>query len=186
MRGIPFNSELIKIVPIFLFISTFRALISNRLHNAARQRGLTPNVLSRSSILSESIGVYFPRVHSPWSPRARRVTCIRFSISNVPARAGTPHNATSLIQGRQYIPESIDKTYNTRIRKLPLLRHANAPAFSDRCVSLLFHRKRVSICSVAHLLSKTISHNHNIKILSLWLIVLDISHNCICNELTIT
>lgn len=129
------------------------------------------------SILFESIQVYFLWRSFVVVSAGRRFTCIRFSISNFPARAraGTPHNATSLIQGGQYIPESIDKMHNTRIRKLPFPRHANAPAFSDRCVSLLFHHKRVSIAAL-HIYA--LKDNHTILILWLRLIVFNISHRC--------
>lgn len=38
----------------------------------------------------------------------------------------------------QYIPESIDKTYNTRIREFPFPRYANASASSDRSVYRIY------------------------------------------------
>lgn len=115
----PFNSELIRTTAIFLFISTCRFLISNCLHNTTQPRGLTPSAFTEFNFvrINRSEQCIFPRVYSPQSPRTRRATCIRFSISNFPV--GAVHNATSLIQ-RTIYPGFIDKTYNTRIRKLPL------------------------------------------------------------------
>lgn len=172
MGKIPFNSELIRTVPIFLFISSCRVLISNRLHNAARPRGrararFNARTLSRSSILLESIEVYFPlrtgeenegmKRGSENSSFARglrgqgaRATCIRFSISNFPA--GTPHNAMSLIQRTIYPPESIDKTHNTRIRIAPpsLTPSGHLKRFRILRSPFAFCHKRTRHCKFTH------------------------------------
>lgn len=96
MGEIPFNSGLIRTAPISLFISTCRVLISNRLHNTARSRGLAPNASAEFNFVGINKSVFLPRFHTriPRVRRARaraRATCIQFSISGFPMKHDVTH-----------------------------------------------------------------------------------------------
>lgn len=86
-KKIPFNSELIRSVPIFLFISTYRVLISDRLHNTAAQFNAR-RFHARSLILLESMVEHFSSFHpapkSPPRPSVRAHTIFNQQLPSPP------------------------------------------------------------------------------------------------------
>lgn len=97
IEKIPFNSELIRTASIFLFISTYRFLISDRLHNTNRPRGLTPYAPTQTNFVEIDRRVFpAPSFAMIFAGEARYASAI-FSRQLCPP--APLHNAMSLVRG---------------------------------------------------------------------------------------